>query len=183
MQLTSQQLLPIPQNDLWSALNDVQVLQACIPGCESLTQVAENEYELLIMVAIGPVKTKFKGKLRLADLNPPVSYTIYFEGQGGIAGHGKGSAQVHIEPQSPTQTLLRYTANASVGGKIAQVGSRLVDMAAQKMAAEFFAAFEQQLPSPLASTQAIEPVQANAHRSWLVKLRSWWRRLIAKSQA
>jgi carbon monoxide dehydrogenase subunit G len=98
-----------------------------------------------ITASVGPVKARFKGKLRLEDLQPPTSYTMHFEGQGGAAGHGKGSAQVRLEPTGPHETVLHYSANASVGGKLAQIGSRLVDMTAQKMASDFFATFNAKL--------------------------------------
>lgn len=145
MQLTSQQTLPVSQALAWQALNDTGMLKAAIPGCEALNLVADNEYEVLLTAAIGPVKAKFKGKLKLSDLQPPESYRIAFEGQGGAAGHGKGSAAVRLEPTGENATTLHYTANATVGGKIAQIGSRLVDMAAQKMAAEFFSKFNAEL--------------------------------------
>jgi carbon monoxide dehydrogenase subunit G len=159
MQLTGQETLPVSQAQAWEALNDTEMLKAAITGCEALTPVAEHEYEVLMAVAIGPVKARFKGRLRLSDLQPPSSYQLAFEGQGGAAGHGKGTAQVRLEPQGPASTLLHYTVAATVGGKIAQIGSRLVDMAAQKMAADFFAAFNAALqqryavaPPPPAAT-------------------------------
>lgn len=142
MQLTGQENLPVSQALAWAALNDTEMLKAAIAGCESLTPVGEQEYEVLMAVAIGPVKAKFKGKLKLSALNPPSSYQLAFEGQGGAAGHGKGEAQVRLETLGPDSCLLHYTVLATVGGKIAQIGSRLVDMAAQKMAADFFAAFK-----------------------------------------
>ncbi|MEH0166440.1 CoxG family protein [Roseateles microcysteis] len=141
MNLTGEETLPVSQAQAWEALNDVEILKQAITGCESLTLVDEHEYEALVAVSIGPVKAKFKGRLKLSDLKPPSSYQIAFEGQGGAAGHGKGSAHVRLETLGPTQTLLHYAVVASVGGKIAQIGSRLVDMAAQKMAGDFFAAF------------------------------------------
>jgi len=141
MQLTGEETLPVSQAQAWEALNDVEMLKRSITGCESLTLTAEHEYEAHLAVSIGPVKAKFKGRLKLSDLRPPTSYEIAFEGQGGAAGHGKGSAAVRLETLGPAQTLLHYTVRAQVGGKIAQIGSRLVDMAAQKMAADFFAAF------------------------------------------
>jgi len=141
MQLTGQETLPVSQAQAWAALNDIEMLRASITGCESLTAIGEDEYEALLAVSIGPVKAKFKGKLKLSDLKSPSSYQIAFEGSGGAAGHGKGTAQVRLETLGPQQTLLHYTVQASVGGKIAQIGSRLVDMAAQKMAGDFFASF------------------------------------------
>ncbi|MBE7420331.1 MAG: carbon monoxide dehydrogenase subunit G [Ideonella sp.] len=145
MQLTNQQTLPVNQQQAWEALNDVTLLQAAIPGCESITATGENQYELAITAAVGPVKARFKGKLQLEELVPPTSYTMRFEGQGGAAGHGKGSAQVRLEAVGANETVLHYSANASVGGKLAQIGSRLIDMAAQKMAGDFFDTFNAKL--------------------------------------
>jgi carbon monoxide dehydrogenase subunit G len=145
MHLASQQTLPVGQDDAWAALNDTEILKACIPGCESIVASGPNQYDVALTAAVGPVKAKFKGKLKLTDLKPPESYTIHFDGQGGGAGHGKGKADVRLEAKGPRETLLHYTATASVGGKIAQVGSRLVDMAAQQMAAQFFSTLDEQL--------------------------------------
>lgn len=145
MELTNQQTLPVSQAQAWEALNDITLLQSAIPGCDGITPTGENQYELLVTAAIGPVKAKFKGKLQLENLQPPTSYTLRFEGQGGAAGHGKGSAEVRLEATGPRTTVLHYTAHATVGGKIAQLGSRLVDMAAQKMATEFFETFNTKL--------------------------------------
>lgn len=157
MQLSNQQTLPVSQAQAWEALNDTSLLQQAIPGCESLTPTGENQYEALVTAAIGPVKAKFKGKLQLEDLQPPVSYTLRFEGQGGAAGHGKGNAKIRLEPVGSTETVLHYEVQASVGGKIAQVGSRLVDMAAQKMAGEFFERFTAALKERYAPA-TVEPV-------------------------
>lgn len=161
MQLTGQETLPVAQAQAWAALNDTEMLKAAIAGCESLTPVGEHEYEVLMAVAIGPVKAKFKGKLKLSDLQPPSSYQLAFEGQGGAAGHGKGQAQVRLETLGPDSCLLHYSVVASVGGKIAQIGSRLVDMAAQKMATDFFAAFKAALlerhPPAVAAAPATPP--------------------------
>jgi carbon monoxide dehydrogenase subunit G len=158
MQLSGQETLPVSQAQAWDALNDAGLLQASISGCEQLTLVSEHEYEVLMTVAIGPVKAKFKGKLKLADLQPPTSYSLAFEGSGGAAGHGKGSAQVRLEALGPAQTLLHYEVQASVGGKIAQIGSRLVDMAAQKMTGDFFANFNTALQARFAAALAEVPV-------------------------
>lgn len=160
MQLTGQETLPVAQAQAWEALNDIEMLKAAIAGCEALTPIADHEYEVLMAVSIGPVKAKFKGKLTLSDLQPPSSYQLAFEGQGGAAGHGKGQAQVRLESQGAQQTLLHYTVVASVGGKIAQIGSRLVDMAAQKMAGDFFAAFNAALQQRYAVTAPEVPSPA-----------------------
>jgi carbon monoxide dehydrogenase subunit G len=179
MQLTSQQTLPVSQAIAWDALNDTEMLKAAIPGCESMTKVADNDYEVAMTAAVGPVKAKFKGKLKLSDLQPPESYKIAFEGQGGAAGHGKGTAAVRLEPTGADTTTLHYTANAQVGGKIAQIGSRLVDMAAQKMAGEFFAKFEAQLREKYPPPATAEPAAAPAARpSGLVaRFVAWLKRL------
>ena len=170
MQLTSTQSLPVDQAKAWAALNDIELLRSAIPGCESITPTGKDEYEVLLMAAVGPVKARFKGKLRLADIVPPQSYTLQFEGQGGAAGHGKGSAAIRLEPRTAAETLLHYEAQASVGGRLAQVGSRLVDIAAQKMAADFFAAFSEKLRErygePVAEAAAPAPL-------------GWWARLVA----
>jgi uncharacterized protein len=175
MQLSNQQTLPVTQQQAWEALNDISLLQAAIPGCESITPAGDNQYEVAIMAAVGPVKARFKGKLRLADLTPPTSYTMHFEGQGGGAGHGKGSAQVRLESAGARETVLHYTANASVGGKLAQVGSRLVDMAAQKMANDFFAAFNARLAERYAApAAAAEPAPSSS--VW-ARFAAWLKRL------
>lgn len=149
MELKGEQLLPVSQQAAWEALNDTTLLREAIPGCESITpSTVEGEasespgvYDLVMVAAIGPVKAKFKGKLQLMDLDPPNAYTIRFEGSGGVAGFGKGSAAVKLVPADGDSTRLDYHAQASVGGKIAQVGSRLVDMAARKIADNFFENF------------------------------------------
>ena len=141
MKLASEEMLPVSREVAWQALNDPEVLRTCIPGCESIAAQGADQYEVEMMASIGPVKAKFKGKMRLTDIQPPESYTIQFVGQGGAAGHAKGSARVRLDVVGEATTRLVYTVDAQVGGKIAQIGSRLVDMAAQKMAADFFAAF------------------------------------------
>ena len=178
MELTSQQTLPVAQAQAWEALNDISLLKECIPGCDGITATGEHQYEVLITAAIGPVKAKFKGKLQLEDLQPPTSYTLRFEGQGGAAGHGKGSAEVKLESTGPRSTVLHYTAHATVGGKIAQLGSRLVDMAAQKMATEFFTTFNTKLQErhPAAS-EPLPAVLAPAPQNLIAKLLAWLKRL------
>ena len=181
MQITSQQVLPVSQQQAWDALNDTSLLQAAIPGCESITPDGPDEYALALTAAIGPVKARFKGRLRLADLQPPESYTLQFEGQGGAAGFGKGTAAVRLEPKGPRETVLHYSADAQVGGKIAQVGSRLVDMAAQKMANDFFGAFNAALQQRYAPTPAGAGAGAPAAGAGLwARLVRWWRSLWAR---
>jgi len=165
MEMTGEQFIALPQQRVWEALNDPDVLKACIPGCESVEKVSATEYKLAMTAAIGPVKTRFTGKLVLSDLNPPHSYSLVFEGSGGAAGFGKGSSQVRLTPETGG-TRLSYTAKASVGGKLAQVGSRLIDGVAKKMAEDFFARFNQTLvPPQVALEQA--PARGIPHWVWV----------------
>lgn len=177
MEITQQQALPVAQAQAWEALNDIALLQAAIPGCEAITPTGEHQYELALMAAVGPVKARFKGRLQLENLQPPHSYTLRFEGQGGAAGHGKGTAEIRLEPDGAARTLLHYTARASVGGKIAQIGSRLVDLAAQKMAAEFFANFEALLRQRYGEPPAAPAEAAAAGTGLLGRLLAWLRGL------
>jgi carbon monoxide dehydrogenase subunit G len=144
MEMSGEERIAATQADTWAALNDPEMLKACVPGCESIERVTDEEFQVLMVARIGPVSAKFKGKLTLSDLNPPNSYAIAFEGQGGAAGFGKGSAQVQLAPEGDG-TLLRYQVKASVGGKLAQIGSRLVDAAARKISQDFFAAFNEKV--------------------------------------
>ena len=146
MEMKGEQLVPASQADTWAALNDPEVLKACVPGCESMERVSDNEYVMLMTARIGPVAAKFKGKMTVSDIHPPQSYRIAFEGQGGVAGFGKGGAQVQLAPEAEG-TRLTYQVKASVGGKLAQIGSRLVDAAARKLADDFFRTFNEKVAS------------------------------------
>ena len=125
---------------VWAALNDPDVLKACIPGCDSIEKTGENELQARVTLKIGPVKASFSGKVTLSNIDPPNGYTISGEGQGGAAGHARGGADVRLEEQGE-ETILHYTVRAEVGGKIAQLGSRLIDATAKKLAGEFFERF------------------------------------------
>jgi carbon monoxide dehydrogenase subunit G len=140
MEMNGEQRIPATQQQTWEALNDPEVLKACVPGCESIEKLSDADYQVLMTARVGPVSAKFKGKLTLSDLDPPNAYSIAFEGQGGVAGFGKGGAKVRLEPDG-NETVLRYDVKASVGGKLAQIGSRLVDAAAKKIANDFFDKF------------------------------------------
>ena len=158
MELTGERHLPASRQATWAALDDPATLQACIAGCESLERVGEDGFAAVVAVRVGPVSARFKGSLKMLDIRPPDGCTLQFEGQGGAAGFGKGSAEVVLADDG-AGTLLRYTARAQVGGKMAQIGSRLVDAAAAKIADDFFAAFEAHLAaaSPASATDAAEP--------------------------
>src|SRR5688572_10207621 len=129
--MTGEQLIPAPQRATWEALNDPEVLKACVPGCESIARVNDNEYQVQMTARVGPVSAKFRGRLSLFDIKPPDSYSLAFEGQGGAAGFAKGAAQVRLAPAGDHQTRLSYDVKANVGGKLAQIGSRLIDAAAK----------------------------------------------------
>ncbi|MBI3376731.1 MAG: carbon monoxide dehydrogenase subunit G [Betaproteobacteria bacterium] len=146
MELTGEQLIPAPQAETWAALNDPEVLKACVPGCETIERVSETEFTIRMTARVGPVSAKFKGKLTIADLDPPNAYSLSFEGQGGPAGFGKGGAKVRLAPEGHS-TRLSYQVKANVGGKLAQIGSRLIDAAAGKLSNDFFNAFNERMAS------------------------------------
>jgi len=161
------QTLAITQQQTWDALNDPAVLKACIPGCDKVELSGENQYAIAMALKIGPVAARFAGKITLSDIQPPNSYTLAFEGQGGAAGFGKGSARVKLgAPGAGVDggCELAYTVHASVGGKVAQLGQRLVDGAAKSMAEDFFrrfdAAMQQQYPQAYAEKAAAPPAAA-----------------------
>lgn len=140
MEMTGEYRIAAPREQVWAALNNPEILREAIPGCEELKSLSSTELEAAAKAKIGPVSARFKGKVVLSNLNPPESYTLTGEGTGGAAGFAKGEAQVTLVPEG-NQTILRYAVKASVGGKLAQVGQRLVDGAARKMADEFFDRF------------------------------------------
>lgn len=161
MELQGERLIPAPVDRTWAALNDPEILKACIAGCESLERVGEDQFDAAVAVKVGPVSARFKAKLKLSDVQAPTSYTIHFDGQGGVAGHGKGSAAVTLAPEG-SGTKLSYTAKAQVGGKLAQIGSRLIDAAAGKITEDFFSAFVQQLAPAGGPDTAAAPAPAPA---------------------
>jgi carbon monoxide dehydrogenase subunit G len=140
MTMTGEVQLPAPREDVWAKLNDPEVLKVCIPGCETLEKLSENEFQAVATNKIGPVKARFKGKVRFSDIDPPNGYRISGEGDGGVAGFAKGGATVALQPKDGG-TLLTYNVDAQIGGKLAQLGQRLVNGAAKKMADQFFAKF------------------------------------------
>ena len=144
MDMTGEFRIPASRETVWDALNDPEVLKASIPGCQKLEKVSEEELTATVKSKVGPVSATFTGKVTLSDINPPAGYKISGEGQGGVAGFAKGGAEVTLEEEG-TETILRYSANAQVGGKLAQIGSRLIDSTAKKMANEFFTNFVAQI--------------------------------------
>src|ERR1700757_387630 len=140
MTMTGEVLLPARREEVWAKLNDPQVLKACIPGCEQLDMTSPNEFQAVATVKVGPVKARWKGKVRLSDLDPPNSYRISGEGEGGVAGFAKGGATVALSDKNGG-TLLSYNVEAQIGGKLAQLGQRLINSAAKKTADDFFVKF------------------------------------------
>ncbi len=141
MTMTGEIPLEAKRDVVWAKLNDPEVLKACIPGCEELNVIGENEFEAVAVNKIGPVKAKFKGKVQLTDIDPPNGYRISGQGDGGIAGFAKGGASVQLSDHEGGGTLLKYDVEAQIGGKLAQLGQRLINGAAKKMADDFFARF------------------------------------------
>ncbi len=140
MDMTGEIRIAAARQRVWQALNDPEVLKKCIPGCESLDKISDTEFTATATNRIGPVKARFSGKVELSEIDPPNGYTISGEGQGGVAGFARGGAEVRLSDDG-AGTVLHYTVKASVGGKLAQIGSRLVDQAARKLADEFFDRF------------------------------------------
>ena len=144
MEMQSSRQLSVSQQQAWDSLNDPEVLKVCIPGCDKVEAIGENQYAIGMALKIGPVSAKFSGKITLSDIVPPASYTIAFDGQGGAAGFGKGSAQVALTP-TDDGCELAYTVKAQVGGKVAQLGQRLIDGAAKSLAEDFFKRFDEEM--------------------------------------
>lgn len=144
MDMQGSRQLAVSQQQAWDALNDPAVLKTCIPGCDKVEATGENQYAIGMALKIGPVSAKFTGKITLSEINPPVSYKLAFEGQGGPAGFGKGSAAVTLRPDADGCEL-SYTVNATVGGKVAQLGQRLIDGAAKSLAEDFFKRFDEEI--------------------------------------
>lgn len=145
MEMTGERRIPASRQAVWDALNDPEVLRASIPGCESVERVAEDEFQARVAVKLGPMAARFGGKVKLENLNPPAGYTIAGEGNGGAMGFAKGGADVALDELGPEETLLRYHVKAQVGGKMAQLGARLIDSTAKQMADQFFDRFAAQL--------------------------------------
>jgi carbon monoxide dehydrogenase subunit G len=144
MEMTGEQLIAADRQTVWNALNDPDILRRCIPGCQELVKRSDTEMTATAVIKVGPISARFEGDVTLSELDPPNGYRISGEGRGGVAGHAKGSASVQLIAQSD-QTLLRYEVAAQVGGKLAQLGGRMIDATARSMSAAFFKKFAQEL--------------------------------------
>ena len=149
--MTGEQLVPLPQADTWRALNDTDILKQCVPGCEVLEKLSETQFQLTMATRIGPVSARFRGLMTLEDVDAPQGYTMVFEGQGGVAGFAKGKASVALAPEGEG-TRLTYSVKATVGGKLAQLGARLIDGVARKLANDFFKCFNSKASGGAEST-------------------------------
>ncbi|AEI04482.1 CoxG (plasmid) [Afipia carboxidovorans OM5] len=165
MDMNASQRIEASREKVYAALNDVEVLRPCIPGCESIEKISDSEMTAKVTLRIGPVKASFTGKVTLSDLDPPNGYTIAGEGTGGMAGFAKGGATVKLEADG-TATILHYTVKADVGGKLAQLGGRLIDATATKLAGEFFEKFGN-IVGPVVVQDEEEPVKK---KGWLKKI-------------
>lgn len=140
MEMNDTQRINAPREAVYAALNDPEVLKECIPGCESLEKISDTEMNATVVLRVGPVKARFNGAVELSDLLPPESYTISGEGKGGVAGFAKGGAKIKLIEEGD-ETLLEYEVKADIGGKLAQLGSRLIDSTSKKLASQFFKNF------------------------------------------
>jgi carbon monoxide dehydrogenase subunit G len=166
MDMTGERRIPAPRQTVWEALNNPEVLKASIPGCESLEKLDDDQMKATAAVKVGPISARFSGKVQLSDINAPNSYRISGEGQGGVAGFAKGGANVALTDDG-ADTLLSYQVNAQVGGKLAQLGGRLIDATAKQMADAFFDRFSKQVQAmaPGAADSTAEPAQVPAEGS------------------
>lgn len=178
MDMNDSQTIPASREAVWAALNDPEVLKQCIPGCESIDRLSDTEMEAVSTLRVGPIKASFKGKVTFADIDPPNGYRIVGEGSGGMAGHAKGGAKVTLQ-SAGAATILHYEAKAEVGGKLAQLGGRLIDATAKKLAGEFFEKFGEVVA---ARQGAPSPIAEAPKQGWLANLLSlsWLRGLFRK---
>ncbi len=173
MDMTGEQKIAAPRQVVWEALNDPEVLKACIPGCQSLEKLSDSEMKASVTLVVGPVKATFAGSVTLSEMDPPNSYLISGNGSGGVAGFAKGHAKVSLVDDGEG-TILSYTAKADVGGKLAQLGGRLIDATSKKLAGEFFNKFGEIVgPQPEADAAASADAKAKG---------GWWKRWLGKKQ-
>lgn len=174
MDMKGERILPADRATVWSLLNDPEILRQCVPGCESLVPTAEHSYDVAMTAAVGPVRARFKGRLSLADIEAPVRYRLLFDGQSSQAGFARGEASVELQELAADRTKLIYTAKSQIGGKLAQIGGRLIDAAAAATADKFFEAFAGKLPAP-ANLSGDDSAAQVAHRPRRGGFWSWLR--------
>jgi len=165
MDMTGSQRIEAPREVVWAALNDPEVLKQCIPGCQSMEREGEHGFAAKAVLKIGPVKASFSGHVTLSDINPPLGYVISGEGDGGVAGKAKGSATVRLDAEGDDVTILHYEVKSQIAGKIAQLGSRLIDATAKKLAGEFFESFGK-VVAPPAPGEEVTPEKKKWFAKW-----------------
>ncbi|MCY0094967.1 SRPBCC family protein [Hoeflea ulvae] len=170
MEMNGSQRIEASREVVYAALNDVDVLRQCIPGCQSIEKTSDTEMNAKVTLRVGPVKASFAGKVTLSDLDPPNGYTISGEGSGGMAGFAKGGAKVDLVADGDDATILNYDVQAQIGGKIAQLGSRLIDGTAKKLAGDFFEKFSE-IVGPQQPAEAAEPEEVAEKKGWVGRLR------------
>ena len=159
--MSGEYVIPTSRQAVWEALNDPELLKQCIPGCDEVNKTSDTSFEAKVTAKVGPVRAKFSGKVEMSDIDPPNGYTIAGEGSGGAAGFAKGSAKVTLS-NDDGGTKLNYTVDATVGGKLAQIGSRLIDSTAKKMANDFFGNFAQLVGNDVTTAMPVEKTAAKA---------------------
>jgi len=162
MEMSGEHRIAAPRDKVWAALNDPEILKHSIPGCQELEKRSDTEMTAKVVSKIGPVKATFTGDVRLENINPPVSYTISGEGKGGVAGFAKGGADISLV-EDGDGTIMKYAVKAQVGGKLAQLGARLIDATAKQMAADFFRSFAERVEHASLATRAEHAVEEAAH--------------------
>ena len=177
MQMNDAQVIPVSQDKVWAGLNDPETLAKCIPGCQKLELTAPNEMTATVVVKVGPVKANFSGKVTIGDIDAPNGYRISGEGSGGVAGFAKGGATVKLTAEGPESTRLEYSVDAHIGGKLAQLGNRLIDGTAKKMAGEFFDKFAAVLSPPAPEPAPEAPVEGEAKPE--EEKKGWFKKLIS----
>ena len=169
MELSDSRVINASPEVVWAAILDPEVLKACIPGCQEMSGSVEDGFEATVVQKIGPVKATFKGAVQILDVVPGQSCTISGEGKGGPAGFAKGDAKVKLTPQDGG-TLLEYAVEAKIGGKIAQLGSRIIDGVARKLADEFFAKFQSEVEGPAPEGEATPAAEGGEKKGWLKRV-------------
>jgi carbon monoxide dehydrogenase subunit G len=168
MEMTGERVVPAPTDRVWQALNDPVAIKSCIAGCESIEPSGDNTFRVILAAKVGPISARFSGTMRMADIEAPRACTLRFEGSGGAAGFVRGEARVTLSPSERSATTLSYVANAHVGGKLAQIGSRLVDGAAEKLTEDFFEQFIDMFNVPMTTERAAAPPVQTRRRRWIL---------------
>ncbi len=170
MHMSDSRLINAPRDVVWAAILDPEVLKQCVPGCTEMAGSPEDGFEATVVQKVGPVKATFKGKVSLDDVDAPSKVVLNGEGKGGAAGFAKGGATVRLEEESPESTMLHYDVEAKVGGKLAQLGSRIIDGFAKKMADQFFQNFQDVIEGPADADEAVDGEGGEKKKGWLKRL-------------